>query len=85
MSEPADTQRCELCHVAIEARTGLPDVVQFSNGPTGSRSKLWSRVCQFVTDPERQQLCINRDGGQSDLAQPGDAYPDAPTIDLAKG
>ena len=45
----------------IEERPGLPDVVTFSSGPQGSRSKLWSRVCQYVTDPERRRLCINQD------------------------
>ena len=45
----------------IAAAPGRPDQVQFSNGPQGSRSKLWSRVCQYVTDPERRRLCINQD------------------------
>ena len=82
MSESASSQRCELCQVAIEERPGLPDVVKFSNGPQGSRSKLWSRVCQYVTDPERQRLCINQDSDGRGSEQPGDAFPDAPAIDL---
>ena len=54
----------------------------FSNGPQGSRSKLWSRVCQYVTDPERRRLCINQDSDGRGSEQPGDAFPDAPAIDL---
>ncbi len=61
----------------IEDRPGLPDVVTFSNGPQGSRSKLWSRVCQYVTDPERRRLCINQDSDGRGAEQPGDAFPDA--------
>ena len=82
MSASAASQRCELCKVVIEIRPGLSDVVTFSNGPQGSRSKLWSRVCQYVTDPERQRLCINRDSESRGSEQPGDAFPDAPPIDL---
>ena len=66
----------------IEDRSGLSDVVTFSNGPQGSRSKLWSRVCQYVTDPERQHLCINQDSDRRGSEKPGDAFPDAPSIDL---
>ena len=66
----------------IAAAPGRPDQVQFSNGPQGSRSKLWSRVCQYVTDPERQHLCINQDSDRRGSEKPGDAFPDAPPIDL---
>ena len=68
----------------IAAAPGRPDLVQFSNGPQGSRSKLWSRVCQYVTDPERRRLCINQDSDGRGSEQPGDAFPDAPSIDLGK-
>ena len=66
----------------IEDGPGLSDVVTFSNGPQGSRSKLWSRVCQYVTDPERQRICINQDSNIRGTEQPGDAFPDAPPIEL---
>ena len=59
----------------IEERPGLPDVVTFSKGPQGSRSKLWSRVCQYVTDPERQRLCINQDSEGRGSEQPGMPSP----------
>jgi hypothetical protein len=35
-----------------------------------------------VTDPERQRLCINQDSDRRGSEQPGDAFPDAPSIDL---
>ena len=82
LSESSASQCCELCQVVIEDRPGLADVVTFSNGPQGSRSKLWSRVCQYVTDPERRRLCINQDSDGRGAEQPGDAFPDAPAIDL---
>ena len=82
MSESATSQRGELCQVVIEDRPGLSDVVTFSNGPQDSRSKLWSRVCQYVTDAERRRLCINQDSDRRGIEQPGDAFPDSPTIDL---
>jgi hypothetical protein len=82
LSESSDSQRCELCQVVIESSTGRPDLVQFSNGPQGSRSKLWSRVCQYVTDPDRQRICINQDSEGRGAEQAGDAFPDAPPIDL---
>ena len=66
----------------IAAAPGRPDQVQFSNGPQGSRSKLWSRVCQYVTDPERRRLCINQASDGRGAEQPDDAFPDAPTIYL---
>jgi hypothetical protein len=82
LSASAESQRCELCQVVIAAAPGRPDQVQFSNGPQGSRSKLWSRVCQYVTDPERRRLCINQDSDRRGSEQPGDAFPEAPSIDL---
>ena len=82
MRTAATSHLCELCQIVIEARPDLPDVVTFSNGPQGSRSKLWSRVCQYMTDPERQRLCINQVSDGRGSEQPGDAFPDAPAIDL---
>jgi hypothetical protein len=35
-----------------------------------------------VTDPERRRLCINQDSDGRGAEQPGDAFPDAPAIDL---
>ena len=62
---------------SIEAR-----IEAVRNTDWGSRSKLWSRVCHYVTDPERRRLCINQDFDGRGAEQPGDAFPDAPAIDL---
>ena len=83
MSEPqVASQRCPLCQVEICSQAGLPDSVLFSNGPSGSRSKLWSRVCQFLKTSEQQGQCINQDPVQRGEEQQGDAFPDAPVVDL---
>ena len=54
----------------------------FSQGTPGTRSKLWSRVCQFLKSSEQTQACINQDPSLRGEQQAGDAFPDAPTIDL---
>ena len=75
-------QRCEICKVEIESVEGLPDRVHFSNGPAGSRSKLWSRVCRFINNPEKQKLCLNQNADLRGPEQQGDAFPDPPSMDL---
>ena len=77
-----ELQRCSICRVQIESKPGLPDSVEFSSGPRGSRSKLWSRVCQYVKGPDQQRQCINQDPELRGMEQQGDAFPDAPSIDL---
>ena len=79
----AELLRCSLCQVLIESKAGHPDSVQFSSGPRGSRSKLWSRGCQYVKGPDQQSQCINQDPERRGVEQKGDAFPDAPSIDLA--
>ena len=37
------------------------DEVLFSRGATGSRSKLWARVCQYLKTDEQKAACINQD------------------------
>ncbi len=76
--------RCPLCQVSIESNGGALDSVQFSNGPKGTRSKLWSRVCQYLKTPDQQRQCINQDSDLRGVEQMGDAFPDAPSIDLTK-
>lgn len=41
---------CPVCNVLIEG-----DVVRFSYGPPGTRTKLKARVCQFA----KREGCIN--------------------------
>ncbi|MGB1417150.1 MAG: hypothetical protein ACPHAS_06170 [Synechococcus sp.] len=81
-SPQAEVQRCPLCQVEIETCPGRPDKVIFSQGTPGTRSKLWSRVCQFLKTPEQTAACINQDPERRGPQQVGDAFPDAPTIDL---
>jgi hypothetical protein len=45
-------QVCPVCGVKIEGG----DKVLFSAGPTGSRARLWARVCNYVQKPD----CINK-------------------------
>ena len=40
--------QCELCQIEINERADHGDEVMFSRGATGSRSKLWARVCQYL-------------------------------------
>ena len=47
---------CPLCRVIIDPNLGPLQEVRFSNGPGGTRTKLWARVCQFVQD---RGGCIN--------------------------
>jgi len=86
MTEPTIQRlRCELCQVEIDRQPGLPDQVMFSRGPGGSRSKLWARVCQFLTTSEQKARCINQDPSLRGEEKPGDRYEDLPTIDLGNG
>ena len=77
-----DLQCCAICRVEIEVSDTQQDVVHFSNGPSGTRSKLWSRVCRYLSTPDQQRICINQDPDQRGPVQLGDAFPDAPSIDL---
>jgi hypothetical protein len=83
MPDPSSTRlRCELCQVEIDRQPGLPDQVLFSRGPSGSRSKLWARVCQYLTSAEQKGRCINQDPTLRGEEKPGDRYEDLPAIDL---
>ena len=84
MTASPEILRCPLCQVSIESNGGALDSVQFRNGPKGTRSKLWSRVCQYLKTPDQQRQCINQDSDLRGVEQMGDAFPDAPSIDLTK-
>ncbi|MDG2329315.1 MAG: hypothetical protein P8L48_04515 [Synechococcus sp. cluster2_bin.44] len=75
-------QRCEQCGVQIESSVGISDKVVFSIGPSGTRSKLWSRVCQYHKTTEQRSKCINQDSELRGPEQQGDAFPEAPSIDM---
>ena len=84
MTATPEILRCPLCQVSIESNGGTLDTVQFSNGPKGTRSKLWSRVCQYLKTPDQHRQCINQDPELRGVEQKGDAVPDALSIDLPK-
>lgn len=46
-------QICPVCKVKIEDGAK----VIFSHGPSGTRARLWARVCNFAKNPD----CINQD------------------------
>lgn len=52
MSQPSE-EICPVCKVKIEDGAK----VVFSAGPSGTRARLWARVCQFAKNPD----CINQD------------------------
>ena len=76
-------QRCALCQVEIDSSSGS-DQVLLSRGGPGTRSKLWARVCQYLSTDEQKAQCINQDASQRGVEQPGDGYAELPTIDLGK-
>jgi len=57
---------CPACGVLIEG-----DVVRFSFGPAGTRTKLKARVCQFA----QKEGCINQQTSLKDAAA-SDFYGD---------
>ena len=83
-STQPEVQICPICQVKIQARPGSADQVMFSTGTPGTRSKLWSRVCQFLKTEGQTSTCLNQDPDQRGTEQAGDAFPDAPTIDLGQ-
>ena len=52
MSNPS-IEICPVCGVKIEDGAK----VIFSAGPSGTRARLWARVCNFAQNPD----CINQD------------------------
>ena len=79
--------RCELCQIEIDEDADPANQVLFSRGATGSRSKLWARVCQYLKTDEQKSACINQDASQRGAEMPGDRYEDiAPVaVDKAQG
>lgn len=72
MSSP---QTCPICGVSITR-----DVVQFSNGSPGSRSRLYARVCQYA----KQRGCINQDPEKIGTVGDDDGYARLPQISRTK-
>jgi hypothetical protein len=70
---------CPLCQVKIQSSAIAAQEVCFSTGASGSRAKLWARVCQYVQD---RGSCINSDAQLRSEPGPSDFYGEAPTINL---
>lgn len=79
---PGSRQRCSLCQVEIQGMVGGQDLVHFSHGGAGTRSKLWARVCQFLNSDDKKRLCLNQDPNLRGAMQPGDAFDEAPLITM---
>jgi hypothetical protein len=80
---PGSRQRCSLCQVEIQGMTGGADLVHFSQGAPGSRSKLWARVCQYLRSPEQTGQCLNQDPALRGEVRTSDYYAEPPQVDLS--
>lgn len=60
---------CEACGVKIESNPA-GDIVHFSYGKPGTRSRLFQRVCRYARRPG----CINLDTTKIGEERPGDRY-----------
>ena len=76
--------RCELCQIEINENADQSDEVLFSRGATGSRSKLWARVCQYLKTDEQKAACINQDLSQRGVEMPGDRYEEIAPFEVGK-
>lgn len=57
-------ETCSVCGVVIEDGAK----VIFSCGPSGTRERLWARVCQFIQkDPAKAAACINKEDAVGDV------------------
>ena len=83
MAVSSKTQlRCELCQIEINEKADQSDEVLFSRGATGSRSKLWARVCQYLKTDEQKAACINQDASQRGTEMPGDRYEEIAPVEV---
>ncbi|MFG6106465.1 hypothetical protein U2F10_29740 [Leptothoe sp. EHU-05/26/07-4] len=73
MTTITQEQTCSVCGVKI-----VDDVVQFSNGSTGTRARLYARVCQYAKKPE----CINQDKELIGEVLQEDGFMEAPNINF---
>lgn len=74
--------RCELCQIEINENVDQGDEVLFSRGATGSRSKLWARVCKYLKTDEQKASCINQDVSKRGTEMPGDRYEEIALVEV---
>ena len=72
-TNPSQEQVCPVCGVTI-----VNDVVQFSNGSSGTRARLYARVCQYAKKPE----CINQDMERIGEVLQEDGFMEAPPVNF---
>ena len=81
-SSPGSRRRCTLCEVEIQSLAGGQDLVHFSLGAPGTRSKLWARVCQYLRTPEQCAQCLNQDPRLRGDVSNSDYYAEPPVLDM---
>lgn len=81
-SSPGSRRRCTLCEVEIQSLAGGQDLVHFSLGAPGTRSKLWARVCQYLRTPEQCGQCLNQDPSLRGEVSNSDYYAEPPVLDM---
>ena len=72
-TNPSQEQVCPVCGVTI-----INDVVKFSNGSSGTRARLYARVCQYAKNPE----CINQDMDRIGEVLKEDGFMEAPPMNF---
>ncbi len=70
-------QTCPICSVKIVVGSPGGDRVLFSSGPSGTRTKLWARVCQFNQKPG----CINQQAKEATISADDYYKSEVPTGD----
>lgn len=73
MTTPSQDQSCPVCGVTI-----ANDVVHFANGSTGTRARLYARVCQYAKKPD----CVNQDKALIGEVLQEDGFMEAPQINF---
>ncbi len=80
-SSSGSRRRCTLCEVEIQSLAGGQDLVHFSLGAPGTRSKLWARVCQYLRTPEQCGQCLNQDPSLRGEISNSDYYAEPPVLE----
>jgi hypothetical protein len=83
-SSSGSRRRCTLCEVEIQSLAGGQDLVHFSLGAPGTRSKLWARVCQYLRTPEQCGQCLNQDPSLRGEVSNSDYYAEPPVLDMPR-
>jgi hypothetical protein len=80
-SSSGSRRRCTVCEVEIQSLAAGQDLVHFSLGAPGTRSKLWARVCQYLRTPEQCAQCLNQDPRLRGEVSTSDYFAEPPVLD----